>query len=212
MPAIKKISKEAIIEAAIDVLRNGGATAINARSIAKKLGCSTQPIYQSFQNMDALKAAMTQRAVALHTQYVWNSNSDTQYSCYGMGFVKFAAEEKYLFRWLYLDGEQPGSYQSDVLLSKIILAIIDEYGYTEEVARKFHQDMTYYSYGMAILANTDHLNLTDAELRDAFRREFTALAAYYNVSPVPLRLRKQEEVVEQNTLKAKSEGNIGNSK
>lgn len=194
MPATKKISKEAIIEAAVEVLRDGGATAINARSVAKKLGCSTQPIYQSFQNMDDLKAAMTQRAIALHTQYVWDSNSDTQYSCYGMGFVKFAAEEKYLFRWLYLDGKQPGPYQSDVLISKIILVIMDEYGYTEEVARKLHQDMIYYSYGMAILANTDHLNLTDPELRAAFRREFTALTAYYGVSPVPLKLRKKEKM------------------
>lgn len=153
MPAIKKISKEAIIDAAVDVLREGGAAAINARSVAKKLGCSTQPIYLSFQNMDDLKADMTQRAIALHTQHVRNSNSDTQYSCYGMGFVKFAEEERHLFRWLYLDGEQFGPYWDDVLLPEIIAAMVNEYGYTEEVARKLHQDMTYYSYGMAILAN-----------------------------------------------------------
>lgn len=193
MPAIKKISKEAIIDAAVDVLREGGAAAINARSVAKELGCSTQPIYLSFQNMDDLKAAMTQRAVALHTRHVRNSNSDTQYSCYGMGFVKFAEEERHLFRWLYLDGEQFGPYRDDVLLPEIIAAMVNEYGYTEEVARKLHQDMTYYSYGMAILANTGHLNLTDAELRAAFRREFTALTAYYDVSPVPLRFRTQEK-------------------
>ena len=193
MPAIKKISKEAIIDAAVDVLREGGAAAINARSVAKKLGCSTQPIYLSFQNMDDLKAAMTQRAVALHTRHVRNSNSDTQYSCYGMGFVKFAEEERHLFRWLYLDGEQFGPYRDDVLLPEIIAAMVNEYGYTEEVARKLHQDMTYYSYGMAILANTGHLNLKDAELRAAFRREFTALTAYYDVSPVPLRFRTQEK-------------------
>ena len=41
----------------------------------------------------------------------------------------------------------------DVLLPEIIAAMGNEYGYTEEVARKLHQDMTYYSYGMAILAN-----------------------------------------------------------
>ena len=193
MPAIKKISKEAIIDAAVDVLREGGAAAINARSVAKKLGCSTQPIYLSFQNMDDLKAAMTQRAIALHTRHVRSSNSYTQYSCYGMGFVRFAAEEKHLFRWLYLDGVQPGPYQDDVLLPEIIAAMVNEYGYTEEVARKLHQDMTYYSYGMAILANTGHLNLTDAELRAAFRREFTALTAYYDVSPIPLRFRTQEK-------------------
>lgn len=115
MPAIKKVSKEDIIDAAVEVLREGGAAAINARSVAKKLGCSTQSIYLSFQNMDELKAAMTQRAVALHTRHVRDSqrvhgdsgscySQYSRYSSYGMGFVKFAAEEKHLFRWLYLDG------------------------------------------------------------------------------------------------------------
>lgn len=52
--------------------------------------------------------------------------------------------------------------------------------------------MTYYSYGLAILANTGHLNLTDEELLASFRREFTALAAYYGVSPIPVKFRKHE--------------------
>ena len=200
MPAVKKVSREAIIDAAVEVLREGGAAAINARSVAKKLGCSTQPIYLSFQSMDELKAAMTQRAIALHTQHVreWLNILEADGSCYreyshyssfGIGFVKFAAEEKYLFRWLYLDGAQPEQYQNDVLLSDIIAAVVNEYGYTEELARKLHQDMAYYSYGLAIMANTGHLQLTDAELLAAFRREFTALAAFYGVSPVPLRSR-----------------------
>lgn len=203
MPAIKKISKEAIIDAAVDVLREGGASAINARNVAKKLGCSTQPIYLSFQNMDDLKAAVTQRAIALHTHHVreWLHILDadgscyrehSHYSSYGIGFVKFAAQEKHLFRWLYLEGKQLGPYQDDVLLPEIIAAIVNEYGYTKELAEKLHKDMAYYSYGLALLANTDHLNLTDEELLASFRREFMALAAYYDVCPVPLRFRKQE--------------------
>lgn len=201
MPAIKKVSKEAIINAAVDVLREGGAASINARSVAKKLGCSTQPIYLSFQNMEDLKAAMTQRAIALHTQHVRDSfrirddisscySQYSRYSSYGVGFVKFAAQEKNLFRWLYLEGRQFGSYQDDVLLPEIIAAIVTEFGYSKEIAQKLHQDMTYYSYGLAILANADHLNLTDAELLAAFRREFVALTTYYGVSANPLKLRK----------------------
>ena len=162
MPAVRKVSKEQIIDAAVDVLRDDGFSAINARSVAKKLGCSTQPIYFSFKNMDELKAA-----------------SDSRYSSYGMGFVKFAAEEKQLFRWLYLEGEQLGPYQNDVLTSEVISVITEEFGYEEDVARRFHQDMVYFTYGLAILANTDHLHLTEAELREAFRREFRALIAIY---------------------------------
>lgn len=184
MPAVKKVSRDEIIDAAVEVLRDGGFSTVNARSVAKKLGCSTQPIYFSFQNMDELKDALTERAVEMHTQRVRDSlrahdGNDSRYSSYGMGFVKFAAEEKQLFRWLYLDGEQLGPYRSDMLLPEVIQTIVEEFGYSEDIARKFHQDMVYYSYGLAILANTDHLNLTETELREAFRREFRALIAIY---------------------------------
>ena len=184
MPAVRKASREQIIDAAVAVLRDDGFSAINARSVAKKLGCSTQPIYFSFKNMDELKAALTERAIELHTQRVRDSlraheGSDSRYSSYGMGFVKFAAEEKQLFRWLYLEGHQLGPYQNDVLLPEIIAVIVEEFGYSEEVARRFHQDMIYFSYGLAILANTDHLRLTETELREAFRRDFRALTDIY---------------------------------
>ena len=184
MPAVRKVSKEQIIDAAVDVLRDDGFSAINARSVAKKLGCSTQPIYFSFRNMEELKAALTERAIQMHTQRVRDSlriheGNDSRYSSYGMGFVKFAAEEKQLFRWLYLEGEQLGPYQNDVLTSEVISVITEEFGYEEDVARRFHQDMVYFTYGLAILANTDHLHLTEAELREAFRRELRALIAIY---------------------------------
>ena len=184
MPAVRKASREQIIDAAVAVLRDGGFSAVNARSVARKLGCSTQPIYFSFKNMDELKAALTERAIELHTQRVRDSlraheGNDSRYSSYGMGFVRFAAEEKQLFRWLYLEGHQLGPYQNDVLLPEIIAVIVEEFGYSEEVARRFHQDMTYFTYGLAILANTDHLRLTEPELREAFRREFRALLAIY---------------------------------
>lgn len=85
MPAVRKVSKEQIIDAAVEVLRDDGFSAINARSVAKKLGCSTQPIYFSFKNMDELKAALTQRAIELHTQRVRDSlraheGSDSRYA------------------------------------------------------------------------------------------------------------------------------------
>ena len=184
MPAVKKVSKEKIIDAAVEVLRDGGFSAINARSVAKKLGCSTQPIYLSFQSMDELKVALTERTIQLHTQRVRDSlrahqGNDSRYSSYGMGFVKFAAEEKQLFRWLYLEGKQLDPYQNDVLLPGVIAVIVEEFGYSEDVARRFHQDMIYFSYGLAILANTGHLHLTETELREAFRREFRGLTAIY---------------------------------
>lgn len=184
MPANKKVTKNEIIDAAVEVFRDGGFSSVNARSVAEKLGCSTQPIYFLFKNMEELKTALTERAVEMHTKRVSDSlrvheGTDSRYSSYGMGFVEFAAQEKQLFRWLYLDGNQPGVYRSDVLTDEVLAVITEEFGYEADVAARFHRDMIYYTYGLAILANTGHLNLTTEELREAFRREFRALISIY---------------------------------
>ena len=51
-----KLSKSDIVDGAFAVLKESGFSAVNARSVAKKLGCSTQPIYRFFKNIfDLLK-------------------------------------------------------------------------------------------------------------------------------------------------------------
>ena len=53
MPAPKKVTREDILEGALNTLRESGFASVNARSVAKNLGCSTQPIYLSYKNMTA---------------------------------------------------------------------------------------------------------------------------------------------------------------
>lgn len=188
MPAIKKITREDIVNAALDVLREGGFQAVNARNVAKKLGCSTQPIYLSYRNMEELKAEMTRRATEAHTQRIMASirNNDggrSRYCDYGIGFIRFAEQEKQLFRWLYLEDGQNGKRKADVHLPEIIRVISEEYGYDEETAKSLHRDMTYYSYGLAVMANIDAVKLSDDELEDALNREFYALISLYGIPP-----------------------------
>ena len=40
MPAVKKVPREEIVDAAVEVLREGGAAALNARSAASDAPCS----------------------------------------------------------------------------------------------------------------------------------------------------------------------------
>lgn len=55
MPRATKFLKEDIIEAASAVVKKEGLSAINARRVAKELGCSVQPIFYQFENMEDLK-------------------------------------------------------------------------------------------------------------------------------------------------------------
>ena len=105
MPAKKQISKEKILEAAIDIIRKNGANAVNARNIAKRLKCSTQPIYLSFSGMDELKTAVTQEAIRIYRTFISEEMSSSEYPPYksfGMGYVRFAQKEKELFQFLFM--------------------------------------------------------------------------------------------------------------
>ena len=58
MPPKARITKNMVIEAAFETVREAGAESINARTIAQKLSCSTQPVMYHFKTMEQLKRAV----------------------------------------------------------------------------------------------------------------------------------------------------------
>ena len=62
MPPKAKISKEMIVNAALEIARLTGAENINARTVSQKLNCSTQPIMYHFKTIEDLKKATYQKA------------------------------------------------------------------------------------------------------------------------------------------------------
>ncbi len=57
MPAKVKVTKEMIINAALEVAREEGAESINARTVSQKPGCSTQPVFYHFERIEELRIA-----------------------------------------------------------------------------------------------------------------------------------------------------------
>ena len=55
MPPKVKVTREDIVDAALDIIRESGEDALNARAVASKLGVSTQPIFSNYESMDMLK-------------------------------------------------------------------------------------------------------------------------------------------------------------
>lgn len=58
MPAKKRIFREDILAASVNVIRKWGPDGLSVRHIAQALGASTQPIYSEFHSLEALKAAL----------------------------------------------------------------------------------------------------------------------------------------------------------
>ena len=70
MPPKIKITKTDIIDTALNLVRKDGEQAINARSIASALNCSTQPIFSNFAAMDDLRSAVRDAANVLYQAYL----------------------------------------------------------------------------------------------------------------------------------------------
>ena len=106
MPPKAKITRDMIIEAGIELVKAEGAENINARTVAKKLGCSTQPVMYHFKTIEALKAAIYARMDILHTEYLMNISPKPEDITLGIGlnYVRFAAEEPNSFRFLFQSG------------------------------------------------------------------------------------------------------------
>lgn len=65
MPPKVKITKEMIIDAAFEIARSEGAENINARTVSKKLGCSTQPVMYHFKTIEELKKLYMLRQMSI---------------------------------------------------------------------------------------------------------------------------------------------------
>ena len=117
MPPKAKITREMIIEAAFDIVRREGADALNARTVAARLSCSTQPVMYHFKRMDDLKKAVYLHADGFHTAYITDVGGESPVLDIGLRYIRFAAEDKQLFRFLF---------QSDGFCGRSIDELIDD--------------------------------------------------------------------------------------
>ena len=117
MPPKAKISKEMVVDAALEIARLTGAENINARTVSQKLNCSTQPIMYHFKTIEDLKKAVYQKADEYHTAYLNCIEDDNPMLGIGMAYIRFAAEEPSLFRFLF---------QSNSFSGKSIVDLIDD--------------------------------------------------------------------------------------
>jgi len=84
MPPRVKVTREQITEAALKAVRVGGEAALNARSIAALLGCSTQPIFSNFSSMEELRDEVLKAAEQLFTAKMENADNEFRKELYSL--------------------------------------------------------------------------------------------------------------------------------
>lgn len=138
MPPKAKITKDMIIDAAFEIARTEGAETINARTIAAKLGCSTQPVMYHFAKIEDIKRAVYAKADTYHSDYLMYIDEGCDNPMLGMGlqYIRFAVEEKHLFRFLFQSNEFSDKSLMDLINGEELEPVLGMMQQAMEVGRE----------------------------------------------------------------------------
>lgn len=164
MPPKVKVSKEDVITASLNMVRESGADALNARALATYIGCSTQPIFSNFSSMTELKQEVLRAAENIYMDFLRREMESGQYPPYkasGIGYIRFAKEEKELFKMLFMRERKTEIVEDDFdgATREIIAIMQKNTGLAYEQAKQFHLGMWIYVHGIATMLATSYLPL-----------------------------------------------------
>lgn len=172
MPSSPKIPKELILEYALKILIRDGYNALNIKSLAKEIGCSTQPISWHFGNMDGLREALAQEALYYANRKLnpYSENCIEAFLQIGYSYVNMAFDEPNLFRFIYM-GESKQYCRGDfnsILTDNgnaVLIEGLSQYLHVDKGdVGKFVQRMVVYTHGIASLIAVGVLQGTKEEV------------------------------------------------
>ena len=114
------ITKTDILNAAFEMTLAEGFDRVTARTLAAKAGCSTQPIFRVYKNMEELGTELFERIVAYFDEYYekFPKKSDTPFVNLGFAYIKFAQDFPKLFKLLFDSENKYGKSLYDILNGK----------------------------------------------------------------------------------------------
>lgn len=182
MPARKKIEKENIIDTCLKITRREGIDALNARKVAKALGCSTQPLFYYYENMDEIKNEVLQEISKLFNQALLKSNYDRPaYKDIGVNYIRFASNEPEFFKIMFQSKMNKEMFDFIDLTgsAKTILETISKQtGMSNEDAKQFHLRMWLYVNGIASLAANQTVEFNDGEIAELLKDQYVSMLLY----------------------------------
>lgn len=124
MPPGTTYTKKFILQAAYSIVRSHGIDGLTARSVAKKAGSSTAPVYSYFSSMDELRDAIFDRALNQLRSYIAKPYTETYFLNIAVGVCYFARDEQHLFKAIFLTGDLAKKFVDEFfyeLLDKLTL-------------------------------------------------------------------------------------------
>lgn len=148
----QRITREMILERAFVMFCREGMEVINARSVAKALNCSTQPIFSYYSGMQELKTALDLKAQELFASEVAATPvSDTWLVDMYCAYVRFACAKPRVYEYLFKRACQENDRMTafEPLYHALAEHVRQKEGLDQEKARTLCAEVAVYTEGLA---------------------------------------------------------------
>lgn len=180
MPPKTRITREMILEAAYSIAREQGADSINARAISQRLGCSTQPVLYHFDHMEDIRREVYRMADECQTACLMQSfQNENPMIAIGLNYIRFAVEEKQLFRLLFQSDSFSGQNITALFDTPELLPVLDifqrEAGLSREQTKFVFKGLTMLVHGWASMLANNSMEYDEAEIIPMLETAFVGM-------------------------------------
>lgn len=164
MPPTVRFTRDAVLNAACQLMRREGMEALNARAIAKELGGSTQPIFRLFTNMEDLHRELilyVTRQFQAHAEADM-AQSDSPYIQLCTTYLLYGRDEPELFKLLFMrDRVSDGQYSDQTNFDLVFNILKKETPLDDETALRFFERTWLFIHGLAVCIATKYIPCQD---------------------------------------------------
>ena len=178
MPPKARFTKQELIDASLALIRKEGTDALSARNLGEHLGCSSRPIFTLYASMAELQYDVLVQAYALYHQYVAEETASGKYPPYkasGMAYIRFAMEEKELFKLLFMRERTQDEISEDFVDPIIIDRILQATNFTQEQAKQMYLSMWIHAHGIATMLVTSYFTMSVEEISAEMTRAYMSI-------------------------------------
>lgn len=182
VPPRIKVTRDDILTAALNLVRQSGIESLNARNLALALGCSTQPIFTHFSTMEELRSAVYSRTDGYQSTYLNEHVTLDQdvMASFAMAYIDFAVAEPNLFRFLtgYDNAEDMAEVvTSDDCNDQALDPVRQLVATDDETANAAFLDMYLYASGLAASLVANQIDLDRDQITSMVTRMGRLLTA-----------------------------------
>lgn len=178
-----KVTKEDIIKSGLALVREDGESGLNARAVAQKIGCSTQPIFSNYSLMEDLKKDIIAAAEKLYLDYTHGKMNTAQippYKASGLAYIQFAKDETNLFKLLFMRNRRKETESdNENAVSEFVDIVAKNTNLSREDAYMFHLEMWVYVHGIASMIATSYLEWDEETISKMLTDAYIGLKRRY---------------------------------